>query len=205
MNIYEKLVQARVKLQNIEMKKTGRNTFSNYNFFELSDFLPDILKIEKELNFLSLITFGKEEATLTLVNCEKPEEQITFSCEIKSANLKGCHEVQSYGAVQTYTRRYLYVMAYEIVEHDALDENTGKEDKPKKNNNYQKTVNAVNWTDVKAIQDLAISKGYTKEDVETSSQSRYKKKVSALTKEEYNQLYQIISKIEKREQNKNTA
>lgn len=205
MNIYEKLVQARVKLQNIEMKKTGRNTFSNYNFFELSDFLPDILKIEKELNFLSLITFGKEEATLTLVNCEKPEEQITFSCEIKSANLKGCHEVQSYGAVQTYTRRYLYVMAYEIVEHDALDENTGKEDKPKKNNNYQKTVNVVNWADVKAIQDLAISKGYTKDDVETSSQSRYKKKVSALTKEEYNQLYQIISKIEKREQNKNTA
>jgi hypothetical protein len=37
------------------------------------------------------------------------------------ANLKGCHPIQNLGAVETYTRRYLWVSAMEIVEHDALD------------------------------------------------------------------------------------
>ena len=35
--------------------------------------------------------------------------------------LKGCHPIQNLGAVQTYIRRYLWVTAMEIVEHDALD------------------------------------------------------------------------------------
>ena len=42
-----------------------------------------------------------------------------------SAALKGCHEVQNIGAVETYQRRYLWVAALEIVEHDALDATTG--------------------------------------------------------------------------------
>jgi hypothetical protein len=46
-----------------------------------------------------------------------------------SAQLKGCHEVQNIGAVETYQRRYLWVAALEIVEHDALDATTGAEDK----------------------------------------------------------------------------
>jgi hypothetical protein len=44
-----------------------------------------------------------------------------------SAALKGCHEVQNVGAVETYQRRYLWVTAMEIVEHDALDATTGAE------------------------------------------------------------------------------
>jgi hypothetical protein len=42
-----------------------------------------------------------------------------------SAALKGCHEVQNIGAVETYQRRYLWVTALEIVEHDALDSSEG--------------------------------------------------------------------------------
>jgi hypothetical protein len=34
--------------------------------------------------------------------------------------------VQNLGAVQTYLRRYLWVAALEIVEHDALDATTGR-------------------------------------------------------------------------------
>jgi hypothetical protein len=45
---------------------------------------------------------------------------------MSTAALKGCHEVQNLGAVQTYLRRYLWVAALEIVEHDALDATTGK-------------------------------------------------------------------------------
>jgi hypothetical protein len=44
---------------------------------------------------------------------------------MSSAALKGCHEVQNLGAVQTYLRRYLWVAALEIVEHDAIDASEG--------------------------------------------------------------------------------
>jgi hypothetical protein len=44
---------------------------------------------------------------------------------MSKAELKGCHDVQNLGAVQTYLRRYLWTAAFEIVEHDALDATTG--------------------------------------------------------------------------------
>ena len=45
----------------------------------------------------------------------------------------GCHEVQNIGAVQTYQRRYLYTTALAIVESDALDATTAKEEPKPKN------------------------------------------------------------------------
>jgi hypothetical protein len=44
---------------------------------------------------------------------------------MSTAALKGCHEVQNLGAVQTYIRRYLWVAALEIVEHDVVDASAG--------------------------------------------------------------------------------
>jgi hypothetical protein len=51
---------------------------------------------------------------------------------MSSAALKGCHDVQNLGAVQTYLRRYLWTNAFEIVEHDALDATTGGVEPAKK-------------------------------------------------------------------------
>jgi hypothetical protein len=50
---------------------------------------------------------------------------------MSTAELKGCHAIQNLGAVQTYLRRYLWVAAMEIVEHDSLDATTGKDDSKK--------------------------------------------------------------------------
>jgi hypothetical protein len=51
---------------------------------------------------------------------------------MSSAALKGCHDVQNLGAVQTYLRRYLWVNAFEIVENDQLEAVTGKDEPAKK-------------------------------------------------------------------------
>ena len=40
---------------------------------------------------------------------------------MSEASLKGCHQVQNLGAVETYIKRYLYQNCFEIVEADALD------------------------------------------------------------------------------------
>lgn len=121
MNVYEKLQKARIELQSTKMKKSGHNKFAGYQYFELGDFLPEINKLFAELKLCSTVSFGKDLAELKIVNMEKPDEVITFTSPMAEANLKGCHPIQNLGAVETYSRRYLYVTALEIVEHDALD------------------------------------------------------------------------------------
>lgn len=132
MNVYEKLQTCRVKLQGVEMKKSGKNTFAKYDYFELEDFLPHINKLFADHKLFSQVTFTSDMATLLIVNAEKSDEVITFTSPMASAQLKGCHEIQNLGAVQSYQRRYLYTTALEIVEHDALEAVTGKKEQPPK-------------------------------------------------------------------------
>ena len=121
MNIFEKLNAARLYFQNAGVKMSGRNTFANYSYFELSDILPVVNKAAAELGFTCIVRFGKEEATLEIVDVAKTEDRVVFTSPMSSASLKGCHEVQNLGAVESYVRRYLYLTAFEIVESDVLD------------------------------------------------------------------------------------
>lgn len=130
MNIYQKLNEARNEFHRSKLKKTGHNKFANYYYFELGDFIIPALEIFKSHGLTSIISFGKETADMRIVNNEKPEEIIVIESPMSTAALKGCHEVQNLGAVQTYLRRYLWVAALEIVEHDILDMTKDK-DKPK--------------------------------------------------------------------------
>jgi hypothetical protein len=129
MNVYQKLNEARDEFHQAKLKKSGHNKFANYYYFELGDFVIPALEIFKQIGLTSIISFGKEEASMTIVNNDKPEEKIVLTSPMSSAALKGCHEVQNLGAVQTYLRRYLWVAALEIVEHDALDGTIGSEKK----------------------------------------------------------------------------
>ena len=129
MNVYQKLNEAREQFHKAKLKKSGHNKFANYYYFELGDFVIPALEIFKQIGLTSIISFGKEEASMTIVNNDKPEEKIVLTSPMSSAALKGCHEVQNLGAVQTYLRRYLWVAALEIVEHDALDGTVGSDKK----------------------------------------------------------------------------
>jgi len=124
-NVYQKLQECRVKLQAVKLKKSGKNKYSGYDYFELEDFLPKVNELFQEHKLTSLISFTPETATLTIVNTEQPEETIVFTSPMAEASLKGCHPIQNLGAVQSYQRRYLYIAALEIAEHDALDSTIG--------------------------------------------------------------------------------
>lgn len=132
MNIYQKLQTCRVQLQKSAVKKSGENKFSNYDYFELADFLPRTNELFLENGLCGIVYFGESDATLTIRNIDKPEEEaVTFRCPNAEVTLKGCHAIQNMGAAQTYQRRYLYMAAMEIVENDIIDKTTDtKETKP---------------------------------------------------------------------------
>ena len=133
MTVYEKLNDARLAFQKKNVKKSGQNKFAGYSYYELSDILPAINEIAKELKFSCVVTFGTEIAQLEFVDCEKPQDRVTFLSPMSKASLKGCHEVQNLGAVETYIKRYLYQNCFEIVENDALDSTMN----PNENGNQQ--------------------------------------------------------------------
>jgi hypothetical protein len=153
--VYAKLQKARIKLQYSSIKKSGHNKFAGYQYFELGDFLPTINDIFHELGLCSVISFDKELATLRIIDTGNGGS-ITFTSPMSEANLKGCHPIQNLGAVETYSRRYLYVTALEIVEHDALDATTGQE-APKSAKPITKDVfDGMSLEDQEAIRSIGV-------------------------------------------------
>ena len=128
MSVYKKLQDARIQLQNTKLSKSGKNKFAGYEYFELGDFLPSIQTICQKVGLCGVLSFNQEMAYLTIYDTDGGDSNfVTFTSPMSSAALKGCHDVQNLGAVQTYLRRYLWTNAFEIVEHDALDATTGNE------------------------------------------------------------------------------
>lgn len=128
MNVYKKLQKCRVEIQKADLKKSGENKFSHYTYYELGDFLPKVNELMDKYNLTGIFNFNLEEASLTILNTENVEETIVFSTPVSVAELKGCYAIQNIGATQTYARRYLYVMAFEIAESDVLDESEHDEE-----------------------------------------------------------------------------
>ena len=120
MTIYAKLNAARAAFHKLELKKSGFNKFSEYYYFELRDFLIPALGVLAEHGLCANVSFERELARMTVTDVLSGE-QMHITSPMGSAALKGCHEVQNIGAVQTYQRRYLWVALLEIVEHDAVD------------------------------------------------------------------------------------
>ena len=132
MSVYKKLNEARAKFHSLQLKKTGHNKFAGYYYFELGDFLIPALTVFREAGLCATVSFEADKASMVIRDVEKPDDCILITSPMGSAALKGCHEVQNIGAVETYQRRYLWVAALEIVEHDALDATTGQEEPARK-------------------------------------------------------------------------
>lgn len=128
LNLFQKLQKARVELQEMNLKKSGHNKFAGFSYYELSDFLPAINIICNNVGLFTAISFESDYAILKIYDCEDMEKFIEFKSPMKEIQQKGCNDIQSLGSVETYSRRYLYLTAFEIVENDFSDAVIGKDD-----------------------------------------------------------------------------
>ena len=154
--VHKKLMQARIMLQNAPLKKSGHNKFAGYYYFELGDFLPDVQQIFNNIGLCGYISYDAEIASLTIVDLED-NSTIVITSPMVEANLKGAHPIQNLGAVETYTRRYLWVTAMEIVEHDALDSSAPlKEEKAPVITPTQGATDNIPPEELQYLQELAV-------------------------------------------------
>lgn len=138
MTAKSKLNEARKIFHSRQIKKTGHNKFSNYNYFELSDFLVPALEIFYDLKLSAFVSFETDIATMEITDLDDESSVILIKSPMSTAELKACHAVQNLGAVETYIRRYLWVTALEIVEHDAIDSGPGPDESKSAKKGHQK-------------------------------------------------------------------
>ena len=122
MSVYKKLQQARVKLHNTKLNKSGKNNFAKFNYFELGDFIPQVTAIFNELGLCGTVSFTQTEAYLTVYNVDGDKDDfVTFTSPMVYANMEKMQAIQNLGSTHTYMRRYLWLMCMEIVENDVVD------------------------------------------------------------------------------------
>lgn len=122
MTVYKKLQQARSKLNQIKLSKSGKNAFAKFNYFELSDFMPAVTNIFNDIGLCGVVSFTNDSAYLTIYDVEGDERSfVTFTSPLVLANMDRIQAIQSMGASHTYYRRYLYLMALDLVENDLID------------------------------------------------------------------------------------
>ena len=121
-NIYQKLAKVRVDLQEKDLKKSGKNEFAKFTYYELGDFLPQVNALFNEQGLLSVFNVTRETASLTIFDSES-KDTLVFETYVAEAELggKNGNPIQKLGATHTYLKRYLFLNALEIVEADQVD------------------------------------------------------------------------------------
>ena len=137
-NVFQKLLEARVLFMEEDVKKSGKNMKMAYKYFELQDIVPVALPIFQKVGLLPVTTFENDMATMTIHNVDQPGEFINFTSPMREiepiiSNKTGgevTNAIQRLGSVETYQRRYLYMVALDIVESDAIEAATGDNPPP---------------------------------------------------------------------------
>lgn len=127
MTVEQKLQQCRVELQKRGLKRSGKNNYAGFIYFELADFLPVVNEMFASKNLFSNFSMLDTVATLKITDLEDKSE-VVFTTPVAELELKGCNKIQALGGTHTYLKRYLYVNALEIVESDLFDSASGKEE-----------------------------------------------------------------------------
>lgn len=154
----ERIISIRVKLQNSKLKKSGKNKFAGFDYFELSDFLPRLNELMLEEGINDLFTIEGDEAKLTLLRGEEEQTYkmpfVMFNVPVNKSGQPSMQEIQYIGALNTYYKRYLYINALGISECEVIDSMDNNEVKETKKATTEKKEVKASPKQIELIQNL---------------------------------------------------
>lgn len=125
LNLNESIIKIRVKLQNSKIKKSGKNKFAGFEYYELGDFLPKLNELMLEENINDLFTIENDEAKLILIKGEEKQEYKIpfriFETPLTKDGKQSMQDIQYLGALNTYYKRYLYLNAFGITDGEVIN------------------------------------------------------------------------------------
>lgn len=135
----ESIIAIRVGLQKLNLKKTGHNSFSNFDYYQLEDFLPslnelmlqekinDRFTIEKDIDnevYAKLVLIKGNEKEVYRIPFERFETPLNWKYNKvtqENEQVKSMQDIQYLGALNTYYKRYLYINAFGITDGEIID------------------------------------------------------------------------------------
>ena len=130
MNLYQKVAKIKGEMSSMKFSKTGRNSFTKFNYFQLDDFEPTLEKLCSQYGVVTYFMFALDAARMVVVDADDPNQKIEVDSPVDVSFGKTSSKMQDIGAMQTYARRYLFMSFFGITESDFLDEVAGM-DTPK--------------------------------------------------------------------------
>jgi hypothetical protein len=130
MTVYKKLQEARTEMSRRLLKKSGKNKFAGYEYFELQDILPTAHDVFNKVGLCGVFSIFDNVASLQVYETDTGASISFQSPLVMAENAKG-QAIQSMGSTHTYFRRYLWLMALELTENDMVDAAEPAEKKPK--------------------------------------------------------------------------
>ena len=121
------------------LKKSGKNKFAGYEYFELQDILPTAHDVFNKVGLCGVFSIFDNVASLQVYETDTGASISFQSPLVMAENAKG-QAIQSMGSTHTYFRRYLWLMALELTEHDAVDSSDPGDKKPETKPELKKEV-----------------------------------------------------------------
>jgi len=193
MNLFTKIQNVRVELQRRNLSKSGKNKFSDYNYFELSDFMPAINELCLKYHIFTFEDINSNIARITAVDCDNPEVTFTLTMDTAEVDMKGMNKVQGIGSQNTYFRRYLNMSLFEISESDIVDAGVEQGEKAKSKKDTKPAENDKK-TQMKTLCTSLSAKGHKQEVTDILANRANVKNPNSITDETI--MDQIIKDLE---------
>lgn len=144
------------------IKKTGKNKFANFDYYELSDFIPTVIELENKYNVISLFEEIDDNKAILRVCDIDTGQAFEFKTKVANVNVDKMIDIQKLGAEHTYLKRYLYLNYLNLTEPDTVD-SLPQNDKPKlaSENQIKTIINYLNNDEAlisKALENLGVNK-----------------------------------------------
>lgn len=134
--LLQKTQTAKEQFLSSGIKPTGYNSYQKYHYFSLDDIVPAVVKICCELGLATQFKFTKECGKLLIIDLETGCKQVFTTPLPAPTNNKATEQCKEIQAIQTYSRRALYLQWLEIVEVNSIElENTSTKQKKKRAKN----------------------------------------------------------------------
>lgn len=147
-SLEEKIMMIKHEIKSLVTTKSGKNTHSNFTYFQLEDFLPIAINlfvkyniyncsyIDTELETIERVTITDEEGKTVTTKTEKPVEYVyiylknldkededdLYRIKTAEATIYGASPIQNLGGKLTYMKRYAYMNLLDLVDPDIVDE-----------------------------------------------------------------------------------
>jgi len=125
MSLNKSVIKIRVELQKSGIKKSGKNKFAGFGYYELSDFLPTLNTLMFEEGVNDVFSIDENFASLTLIKDDAQQIYkipfIMFDVPLSKNGQKSMQQIQYLGALITYYKRYLYLSAFGITDGEVID------------------------------------------------------------------------------------